>query len=65
MRILEYDSSIIIFTCDNCACKFEANQREYKTELRKITINNDYNYWTHIAKCDCPVCGALVTKRLI
>ena len=65
MRILEYDSSIIVFTCGNCACKFEANQREYKTELRKITINNDYSYWTHIAQCDCPVCGVLVTKRLI
>lgn len=64
MKILEYDSSNIVFTCSNCGCKFKANQREYKTELRKITINNDYNYWTHIAKCDCPVCTSLVAEIL-
>ena len=64
MKILEYDSSNIVFTCGNCGCKFEANQREYKAEFRRIKINDEYDYLSYIAKCDCPVCTALVIKIL-
>ena len=64
LKILEHDSSNIVFTCGNCGCRFEANQREYKTEFRRIKINGVYAYFSYIAKCDCPVCTALVTKIL-
>ena len=67
MKILESrtrDSSII-FYCTNCGCKFKADEGEYGISGHRSYVNNKLLSLEYIARCDCPVCGALVTKRLI
>lgn len=55
----------IRFYCTNCGCKFEADEGEYGISGHESYVNNKLRSVEYTARCDCPVCGMLVTKRLI
>lgn len=65
MKILEhgnpdYLKEPVVFTCDRCGCKFEADNTEYKT--RQVDYNGDLCYMINCPECDT-VCTADIPHK--